>query len=95
MNISGGMSEINLAGQSSNPKKIWTWPAYNQGKINKISKVPARNEHRIIYSNSSSNEKERLLDSSIKNSHVLYNPDGGASIKFGMVPPGSLFNAKA
>ena len=94
MNISGGISEIKLPGLDRN-KKIWTWPAYNQGKINKISRLQARNDQRIIYSNTSSEEKERLIDSSVKNSHVLYSREGGASIKFGMVPPGSLFNAKA
>ena len=91
MNISNGLSTINTASA-----KIYTWPKYDAGIINKIDAIDAyKRQTQEIYRATPESEAEaiRNADSNlvqIYNQHAKIN-----TYRTAAVMPGSLFDAFA
>jgi len=96
MNISTGISEIrsaSLTGTSRVNNKTFIWPAYVNGKVEKIKNVHPRSSEPIYYKSSPS-EQNKILENMQKNQGE-YNASGKISRAAGSIEPGLLFNAIA
>ena len=96
MNISTGISQINLsrAGENSPVSgKNYIWPKYHDGKVEKI-KNSAPQDEEPVYSKPSRAEKERLMGmiSKFENEYDSY---GKADSRKSVIKPGSFFDALA
>lgn len=96
MNISTGISEINLGrtGQNSPVSgKNYIWPKYHDGKVDPIKKRDPH-EDQLIYFKPSKSEKEKLLGM-INNTEPGYNSYGKTEHTRPFIKPGSFFDALA
>jgi len=96
MNISTGMSEINLSRSGQNSPvsgKNYIWPKYHDGKVDKIkSQEPHSREP--IYSKPDLVEREKLV-SKMFQSENQYDSYGKADSRKPLIAPGSFFDALA
>ncbi len=96
MNISTGISEIrnaSLSGTQQIKNKTFIWPAYTNGKVEKIKNVQPRSSEPIYYKSSPA-EQDRIFEKMQKNQSE-YNASGKISRAAADIRPGSLFNAIA
>lgn len=96
MNISTGISEIrNLSFSGTSPvnNKTFIWPAYTDGKVEKIRSIDPRSQG-PIYNKPSPEQQNKILDM-MKNSQMGYNASGRITGSDARIEPGSLFNAIA
>lgn len=96
MNISTGMSEINLSRAGANSPvsgKNYIWPKYHDGKVGKIkNQLPQNREP--IYLKPSLVEREKLVGMMFK-SEEEYNSYGKTDNRKSPITPGSFFDALA
>lgn len=96
MNISTGISEIRTTsfyGTSPIKNRTFIWPAYTDGKVEKIR--GARPDlTKPVYYKSTPEQQNKILDLA-KNSHREYNASGKITGSNTQIQPGSLFNAIA
>lgn len=96
MNISTGISEINsirFSGASPVKEKTFIWPAYTDGKVEKIRPMGPHSSGAVYYK-PSPDEENKILDK-MKTGHGEYNSSGRISRSATPLQPGSLFNALA
>ena len=96
MNISSGISEINLTRSgSSSPVsgKNYIWPNYHDGKVDKIAPA-VHHENEPVYFKPTLAEKEKLLQM-MYNSDNEYNSHGKTGSRKPPIKPGSFFDALA
>jgi len=96
MNISTGISEINLsrAGENSPVStKNYIWPKYHEGKVEKISN-PGPQDGQPVYSKPSLAEKEKLLGMMFRSENE-YDSYGKTDSRKPFIKPGSFFDALA
>ena len=71
MNISGGIAEISFKGYTGNipaPKKVYLWPNYDAGSVEKIRGVVKRTESNIIYSKPLDDDRDKVLKNNLESS---------------------------
>jgi len=96
MNISTGISEINLSRLGENSPvsgKNYIWPKYHDGKVEKI-KSPEPRDGQPVYSKPSVAERDKLLGS-MSASETEYDSYGRTDSRKPFVKPGSFFDALA
>lgn len=96
MNISTGISEIrttSFSGASPVKNKTFIWPAYTDGKVEKIQGAGPRSSEPIYYK--STPEQQNKIFDLVKNSQSEYNASGRTTGSNTRIQPGSLFNAIA
>ncbi len=96
MRISAGISEISFGPQAGAPgrgEKIYLWPVYGEGRVERIQGVTRRTEGNAVYSKPLPEEREKLFDLAEKSRMVMYTPDGRADRKTSVLRPGSFFEA--
>ncbi|PKL17652.1 MAG: hypothetical protein CVV49_09930 [Spirochaetae bacterium HGW-Spirochaetae-5] len=96
MNISTGMSEINLSRAGANSPvsgKSYIWPKYIDAKVEKI-KSPGPEERQPIYSKPDLAEREKLV-SKMFQSEDQYDSYGRSDSRKPLITPGSFFDALA
>jgi predicted class III extradiol MEMO1 family dioxygenase len=93
MKISGGISEVSLNSiiGSSKPDKIYLWPNYDAGKVERVDKIVERPHADYYYSKPTEAEKYKLLD--IMNTNMKEYSSNGSINKKVILPPGSFFEA--
>jgi len=96
MNISTGISEINLSRSGANSPvsgKNYIWPKYHEGKVEKV-KSPGPQDGQPVYSKPSLVEKEKLMGL-ISKTENQYDSYGRADSRRPLIKPGSFFDALA
>lgn len=96
MNISTGISEINLRRSGENSAvsgKNYIWPKYHDAKVEKI-KSPGPRDNEPLYYKPTIAEREKLLGS-ISLTENEYNSYGKADNRKPFIKPGSFFDALA
>lgn len=96
MNISTGISEINLrrAGENSQVSgKSFVWPKYHEGRVDKINS-PSPWEREPVYYKPSLADREKLIKSMLATANE-YNSYGKTDSRKPFIQPGSFFNALA
>jgi hypothetical protein len=96
MNISTGISEINtvrFSGAMPVKQKTFIWPAYTDGKVEKIRPAGPGSAEPVYYK-PSPDDRNKILDL-MKSEHGEYNSSGRISRSATPLQPGSLFNALA
>ena len=96
MNISSGISEINLRRTDSTSPvydKSYIWPKYHEGKIERVNGFDAQ-EQEPIYYKPNLVEREKLL-SLMFNPEQEYNSSGKSVSRNHSIQPGSFFEALA
>ncbi len=95
MMISNGISEIRLHQSGvhrTESERIFVWPLYNAGKVEKIHGVTRHTESNAMYAKPSGDDREKILSMSAHRSEVTYTPRGDQKSHL-MLQPGSLFDA--
>lgn len=94
MMISSGMAEIqfNRTSSAEGPAKIYLWPNYNNGRVEKIDRLD-RYDRDIVYFKPNKEEKENLLNAFRQNREPLYTKSGMLGSNTNFLAPGSLFTA--
>lgn len=96
MNISTGISEINLSRAADNSPvsgKSYIWPKYHEGKVEKV-KSPGPQDGQPVYSKPTLTEKENLLGI-MSRAENEYNASGRTDSRKAFMKPGSFFDALA
>lgn len=96
MNISTGISEINLnraGGNSPVSGKNYIWPKYHDGKVEKIKSQGPR-DGEPIYTKPNLPEKEKLISMMFKTENE-YDSYGKTDSRRPFIKPGSFFDALA
>ncbi|MCL2154447.1 MAG: hypothetical protein FWH53_02150 [Leptospirales bacterium] len=96
MNISSGISEINLRRTDSTSPvydKSYIWPKYHEGKIERVNGFNPQ-EQEPIYYKPNLVEREKLL-SLMFNPEQEYNSSGKSVSRNHSIQPGSFFEALA
>ena len=94
MRISSGISEINFFNKNNiKTQKTYLWPLYNGGQVNKIRSITRRTETNLSYTKPSFEDKEKLIDISLRQDQSEYNSKGLKLNNLTLIPPGSLFDA--
>lgn len=96
MNISTGISEIRTSsfyGTSPVKTKTFIWPAYTNGKVEKIQGTGS-GFAKPVYYKPTPEQQNKIFDLA-KNSHSEYNASGKITGTKAQPEPGSLFNAIA
>jgi hypothetical protein len=96
MNISQGLSVIQMPQSSSISAgaKIYLWPAYNQGPVQKPPQITREDSPRYIYKNVSAEDRENILSYARENRETQYTNSGYLASKPYAMLPGSLFDAR-
>jgi len=76
MVLSTGISEINYLSQNKNLKKVYLWPKYNAGKINKINKITKRSDSNNLHINNPSTDLKKTAHLTNTPFETLYNIKG-------------------
>jgi hypothetical protein len=98
MKISTGISEIgfnNFLSNNINHNKIYVWPRYNAGLVEKTHDVLHRTESDIVYTKPLPEDRERLLARLNDYSNQEYSYSGKVKTSFPALRPGSFFDAFA
>ncbi len=97
MKISSGLSEFTIPShlKARQAEKVYVWPVYGEGKINKIHGVTRRMSNDITYAKPTPEDHVKLLG--LKESReALYSSSGSFNSKHTThVKPGSFFDAFA
>lgn len=96
MNISTGISEINLrrAGENSAVSgKNYIWPKYHEGKVEKVKNFSPR-DGEPIYTKPTLAEREKLIGMMFR-SEEGYDSYGKTDSRRPFIKPGSFFDALA
>ena len=96
MNISTGISEINLSRSGSNSPlsgKNYIWPKYHEGKVQKVGDALSR-EKEPVYYKPGLIEREQIIGMMFK-TEAEYNSTGKIENSRPFIKPGSLFTAIA
>lgn len=94
MRISSGLSEINFFNKNNiTTQKSYLWPLYNNGQVDKIRSISRRTDTNLFYTKPSFEDKEKLIDISIRQNQSEYNSRGLKTKNLNLIPPGSLFDA--
>jgi hypothetical protein len=96
MNISTGLSEINfqtLSGGPSESQKVFTWPSYQQNKVQNIKPVKSRPTQQPVYIKPKPEERKELLQQLHSRGDESYNAKGRGISESKIIKPGSFFNA--
>lgn len=96
MNISTGISEINLGRTGSNTSvsgKNYIWPRYHEGRVHKTGDVLSRDSEPVYYKPGLA-EREQIIGMMFK-TETEYNSNGRIENSRPYVKPGSLFTAIA
>ena len=96
MRISSGISEIALTAMKGNnisTERIYVWPRYNSGRVEKIRPLIRQTDTSIIYSKPSPEDREKILSYYHDNPVREYNASGSYQFQSKLVKPGSLFDA--
>lgn len=95
MRISTGIAEISYASgfaKTSRAEKVYIWPVYGEGRIERIQKVARRTEGNAIYSKPLPEEREKLIE--IMNSASSYRyAENGYKSATPLLTPGTFFDA--
>lgn len=94
MRISTGISEISFINRSdaaSRAEKVYIWPVYGEGRVEKIQAVARRTEGNAIYSKPLPQEREKLLD--IMHASSYRYTENGQKSQTPALPPGTFFDA--
>jgi hypothetical protein len=97
MNISTGISEINLRRTDSNSPVYDTsyiWPKYHEGKIERVKNDINPQDRELIYYKPTPADREKLL-SLMSNSENEYNSSGKVITANHQIKSGSFFEALA
>ncbi|MCP4137838.1 MAG: hypothetical protein GY754_43150 [bacterium] len=97
MKISSGVSEIALQSMTNATKtdKVYLWPKYTDGKVEKVREVRGRSEDGVFYTKPTEQERERLLSMTKEFSHDEYRGNGSLTQSKAVLKPGTFFNALA
>lgn len=96
MNISTGISEINLgrlAGNSPVSGKNYIWPKYHEGRVQKVTDSLSKGNEPVYYKPNPA-EKEQIIGMMFK-TETGYDSTGKIENNRPFVKPGSLFTAFA
>ena len=96
MNISTGISEINLSRAGNNSPvsgKNYIWPKYHEGKVQKVGDVFSREKEPVYYKPGPA-EKEQITGMMFK-TESGYDSTGKIQNSRPFIKPGSLFTAFA
>lgn len=96
MNISSGISEINLSRPGSNSPvsgKNYIWPKYHEGRVQKVGDVFSR-ENEPVYYKPGPAEREQIIGMMFK-TEAGYDSSGKIETSKPFIKPGSLFSAIA
>lgn len=96
MNISTGISEINLSRTGTNNPvsgKSYIWPKYHEGRVEKITN-PGPQHDQPVYSKPSLQEREKLIGMMYRSENG-YDSYGKAENRRPFIKPGSFFDALA
>jgi hypothetical protein len=96
MMISSGISEISFgAGHTGRVQgeKVYLWPVYGEGRVERVQGVTRRTEGNAIYSKPLPQEREKLLDLLESSRSTGYTPEGRLQGRGGGLQPGSFFDA--
>ncbi|HOW83928.1 MAG TPA: hypothetical protein PK573_15310 [Spirochaetota bacterium] len=96
MNISSGLSVINMPQSSSISRgdRIYLWPSYAQGQVDKTPRITRDDTPQYIYKNTSREERENILAYARENRETQYTQKGYITSKNYLMQPGSLFDAR-
>ncbi len=96
MNISTGISEINLSRAGANSpaeSKSYIWPKYHEGKVQKVQNN-VQPERELIYFKPTRSELEKLT-TQMQARETNYNSNGSINNIAPFIKPGSFFDALA
>jgi len=96
MRISSGLSVIQsmkINRGNAGPSKIYTWPDYNTGRVEKAEGVSRHKGSGAIYYKPPPEEFESILARGSEQMHGEYTPGGSLRLTKAPVEPGSLFEA--
>lgn len=95
MNISGGMSVINIPAVygTSKAAKVYLWPDYARGTVEKIKPLTRETPGNIFYTRASDEDMELIISAVKEQSASAYSSSGKYSEINPMVRPGLLFDA--
>ncbi len=96
MNISSGISEINLSRTGANSPvsgKNYIWPNYHEGKVQKVKNTGPHDGEPVYYKPTMA-EKEKLIGMMF-NSEKEYDSYGKTDDRKSFIKPGSFFDALA
>ncbi len=95
MRISTGISEISFINRfdaAARAEKVYLWPVYGEGRVERIQGVTRRTEGNAIYSKPLPEEREKLLE--IMNSAPSFRyAENGFKSATSPLPPGTFFDA--
>jgi hypothetical protein len=91
MNISSGLSVINFNGMAGRDS-IYLWPAYNNGKVDRITPVIRETDSQIPYVKTSDADMEKIISAN-KHTVSAYGSYGQLIEQKPAVRPGLLFDA--
>ncbi len=98
MRISSGISEFTMPSriqQSQQVKKMYVWPVYGEGKVNKIHGITRRISPDIVYAKPVPEDHVKLMGMK-ESRESLYSSSGGFNVKnTSHLQPGSFFDALA
>jgi hypothetical protein len=95
MKISAGISEISLPRVQNNriqSDKIYIWPQYGEGQVQKIRGVIRRTDSNAVYSKPVNEDRDKVLRQ-YNSFHREYNSSGTILKKHVNSEPGMLFDA--
>jgi len=95
MNISTGLSEINLQslGGPSKAQKLYTWPSYQQNRVQNIRPVRNRPAQELTYIKPKPEERDELIKQLHSKGEESYNAKGRGINESKLIKPGSFFDA--
>ena len=96
MNISSGISEISFGAMSGirpRDEKVYIWPVYGEGRVERVLGVTRRTEGNAIYSKPLPEERAKLLDLIESSSVTRYTQEGRLQGRISSLQPGSFFDA--
>ncbi len=96
MRISSGLSEIQFHANPSGRipgERIYLWPAYGEGKVDRIQGVTRRTEGNALYSKPLPEDREKLLGMIESSGSSSYDSGGRVRNSLSGLRPGSFFDA--
>ena len=95
MKISTGISAITLNNFQENKiqsEKLYVWPSYNQGKVEKIQGITKKTDSNVVYSKPFPEDKLKIFEMSSQQKEGMYTQSGTSKVQNNILP-GSLFDA--
>jgi hypothetical protein len=95
MKISSAISEISIPRAQNNriqTDKVYIWPQYGEGKVQKIRGIIRRTDSNAIYSKPLNEDRDKVLNQ-YNSFQKEYNSSGNILKKHNNSQPGMLFDA--